>query len=321
MSIAGSSHAHREVAARLIIAATAMSAAFAVEAKEDLEFVQEHLPEVAMDNRYGTLPVWSSTAATDRPFGVSIQTAFSSTGAGNLRMSGPMFAIGAHRRVNERWSVGALAFYDPLRLSCKREQRDLQTLFAPDTPITRPVAAEFSGLEGSAIDLGVGVSVAWRSDAGFLGEHRWIGGVLWQQLELKDYRFDYRIVSGPQSGITGTIDFDAQYAHIVPFAGLELPRDFGRWTTNAHALVAYPLPRRGIVGHITGPKFDIRGDTAEAGNGKHFGDPSVTFGYTVTYEPAHVSFDVGLLLTQGVLESWIHRGIERNILLSFSMGW
>lgn len=295
---------------------------FVASAKEDIEFVQEHLPEVAMDDRYATLPVWSSSSeAGGDEVGIDFQSAFSATKAGDLEISGPLFAIGSHWQLNPHWSIGAFAFYDPLRLKSTREQRDLQTLFAPSTPIVRPVAAEFRGLDGTATDIGLGVNVAWQSDAGFLGMHRWICGVLWQQMKLEDYRFDYRIMEGPQAGTTGTIDFDATYTHVVPFAGLEVLRDYGRWTTNAHALLAYPLPRRGVVGHITGPGFDIHGDTADVGNGKHFGDPSVTFGYTVTYRPAHLSFDLGTLVAQRLLEPKVHRGIESNILLSISLDW
>lgn len=197
----------------------------------------------------------------------------------------------------------------------------MQTLFAPTTPIARPSAAEFRGLEGRATDVGVGFYTAMRSSKGWLGAHEWIGGLLWQRVKLQDYRFEYVIESGPDAGVHGTIDFDAQYNHLVPFVGVSLPREHGNWTTDAHLLIAYPLPRRGVVGHITGPGFDIRGNTQDVGNGKHFGDPSVTLGYTITYRPAHLSFDLGTLATQALLESRVHRGIEQNLLLTFSVAF
>jgi hypothetical protein len=290
-------------------------------AEEDIEFVQEHLPEVAMDNRYATLPIWNANGETSSDARTELQTGVSATSAGALTIRGPMFALGRHWRLYERWSVGAFAFYDPFKLSGDREARDLQTLFAPTTPIERPVKAEFSGLDGTATDVGLGVNVAWRLEEGWLGAHSWIAGVLWQQMSLSDYRFQYRIVEGTHIGETGTIDFDGDYRHVVPFVGLELPRDHGRWATNAHALFAYPLPRRGVAGHITGPGFDIYGNTADVGNGKHFGDPSLTLGYTVTYRPAHVSFDVGTLLTQALLDPQIHRGIDTNFVMSITVAW
>jgi hypothetical protein len=304
-----------------MMTAASLLPAVSVCAEEDIEFVQEHLPEVAMDNRYATLPVWIGSAETAGGLTSNWQAGYNSTSAGALSISGPLLAAGMFRPLNERWDIGVFAFYDRLQLQADLEQRDLQTLFAPSTPIGRPVPAEFWGLDGTATDLGIGISVGWRRHEGFLGEHRWVGGVLWQRMSLQDYRFNYRILSGPQSELAGTIDFDADYAHVVPFVGLELPRHYGRWSTNAHALAAFPLPRRGVIGHITGPDFDIHGDTADAGNGKHFGDPSLTLGYTITYEPAHLSIDLGTLLTQGLLEQKVHRGIDRNLVLSFSVSW
>lgn len=290
------------------------------QAKEDIEFVQEHLPEVAMDNRYATLPLWNTLTSEMMP-GVSAQASFGDTSAGSLSISGPMFSLARDWTLAPRWQLRVFGFYDVFQLRSDLERRDLQTLFAPQTPLSRPVAAEFSGLDGKATDLGLGIASSWSSSRGWLGEHRWVGGVLWQRMSLEDYRFQYRITAGPAAGVNGTIDFDGDYAHVVPFAGLELPRHFGRWSTNTHALLALPLPRRGVLGHITGPGFDIYGDTAAAGNGKHFGDPSLTLGYTVSYDPAHLSVDLGTLLTQGLLEPYVHRGIERNLLLSFSVEW
>lgn len=71
-----------------------------------------------------------------------------------------------------------------------------------------------------------------------------------------------------------------------------------------------------MVGHITGPGFDLRGNTEAAGYGKHIGDPSLTFGLDITYLPAHFTVDVGALLTQRLLEPFINKGIEANWLLS-----
>jgi hypothetical protein len=289
-------------------------------AKDDIEYVQEHLPEVAMDNRYATLPLWDNLKTDAAGSSVSLQSAYSNTTAGNLAISGPLFTLAGRWNLAGNWSLDAFGFYDPLRLESDHEERDLQTLFAPSTPIDRPVAATFTSLDGSATDIGVGLGVAKRVESGWLGAHRWLGGVIWQRMSLRDYRFDYRLDAGPQAGTTGTLAFDADYTFVVPYAGLDLPRQYGQWETSFHLLLAYPMPRHGVVGHITGPDFDIHGDTADVGNGTHVGDPSLTIGYTLTYLPAHLSIDVGSLLSQALLEPYIHPGIDRNIVLSFSVG-
>lgn len=309
----------RDVAGACVL--SVLSAPVSVLAKEDIEFVQEHLPEVAMDNRYATLPLWDIHLSDADGRSVSLQSAYSDTTAGNLAISGPLLSAAGHLRLTSHWSLDAFGFWDPLRLKSAHEERDLQTLFAPSTPIERPVAATFTSLDGTATDLGVGLGVAKRSETSWLGAHRWFAGVIWQRMSLRDYRFNYHLDEGPQSGMTGTLDFDADYEHVVPYAGLELPRQHGEWTTNLHLLLAYPIPRHGVVGHITGPDFDIHGDTAEVGNGKHFGDASLAIGYTLTYDPAHLSIDVGSLISQALLEPYIHRGIDRNIVLSFSVGF
>jgi len=286
-------------------------------AEHDIEFAQEHLPETMMDNRYATLPIWDLGAAAENT-SYQLQAAYASTAAGNLSIAGPLLAASTGRPLSGASRLGAFGFYDPLRLHTDLDARPLQTLFAPETPIERPVDAEFTGLDGTAIDFGAGLFWSRRQSGGWLREHSWVAGILWQRIDLQDYRFDYRITDGPQSGLQGQIDFDAHYDHFTPFVGLQLSRAKGDWQFTPHALLAYPTPRRGVQGHITGPGFDISGDTANAGNGKHFGDPSVTLGLTVTYLPAHLSIDAGTLITQAFLEQKIHRGIDSNWLLSVS---
>jgi len=270
-----------------------------------------------MDNRYATLPLWSNT---DEPqsFTTELQAALSQTTAGNLAIQGPLASVAIRRQVGEDGQLGVFAFYDSLQLRADHELRPLQTLFAPATPLDRPVDAEFSNLDGTAVDYGAGLHFVKHTDLSAWGRVSWTAGLLWQRVSLRDYRFDYRILAGPQAQADGQIDFDADYAHVVPFAGMNALHTYDNWTLNAHLLAAYPAPRRAVVGHISGPGFDIHGDTAAAGNGAHFGDPSLTFGLTVTYLPMHLSVDIGALVSQALLEGWIHHGIERNLLLSFS---
>jgi hypothetical protein len=283
-------------------------------AKEDIEYVAEHLPEVAMDNRYATLPLWNPAREHDG-WSVAAQAGFGHTSAGNLKIGGPMLALAATRALSARWSVNAVAFADSLALS-GGEQRQLQTLFAPSTPIARPVDARFDGLDGRMRHYGAGFSVAMSSDSGWLGDHRWVGGVLFEQIQLRDYRWNFEVLAGDSAGTRGEIDFDTDYRHVTPFAGLQLIRERGDWTFSPHGLFAMPLPRRAFVGHIATAQFDIHGDQTDSGAGKHFGDPSLTVGLDVTYRPAHLSFDIGTVLTQGLIEPVVHKGVDSDWVLS-----
>lgn len=315
-------HAHA-VALRAIqlISVTVLASQLALaHAAEDLEFVAEHLPEVAMDNRYATLPLWS---ASDDSLGWRFvaQSAYSSTSTGHLTIRGPLLSLGIARQWDDRWNIGVTGFVDQLRLSGNNDYRPLQTLFAPGTPLTRPADAWFDNLDGEMNHTGLSLHVARLTTNDWIGQHRWLAGVLWERVKLSDYAFDYRVLSGPDTGVEGSIDFDGTYRHITPFAGLELPRQYDRWAWNAHALLTWPVPRRGVIGHITGPGFDIHGDTAVAGNGKHFGDPSLTLGFDVTYLPAHLTIGLGTLATQWLAEPIIHKGIDTNWLLNVKLNY
>jgi hypothetical protein len=276
-------------------------------AKEDIEFVAEHLPEVAMDNRYATLPVWNAAGAHDG-WTVATQAAFSQSRAGNLQVDGPLLSVAATHSISPRWSSTVFGFADLLTLSGSNELRPLQTLFAPSTPIVRPVDARFDDLDGRMQHYGAGIA---------FGTSRWVGGVLFEQISLRDYRLNFTILAGEAAGTQGQIDFDADYRHITPFLGMHWLQERGDWAFSPHVLVAVPIPRRGFVGHIETAQFDLHGDAADTGIGKHFGDPSVTLGLDVTYRPARLTFDVGTVLSQALLEPRIHKGIDSNWLLSF----
>jgi hypothetical protein len=302
-------------AARCIAALWPLLWSSTASAKEDVEFTAEHLPEVGVDNRYATLPVWG-TSGESQPWSVVGQLGHTSAGSGTLQVRGPMFSAAVRRELSARWSLGLFAFYDVFQLRSGREQRELQTLFAPDTPISRPAAAVFTGLNGTSVDRGLGLHAALHSDRGWLGEHRWVAGVLWQQIRLHDYRFDYQVLAGPSSGVSGQLDFDAEYHNAAPFVGLEVLRHYGNWNVAPHVLYALPIPRQGFAGHITGPGFELSGDSGTAGNGKHFGDSSLTLGLQVTYRPARLSIDLGTVLSQALLVPLNKRGITHNVIVS-----
>lgn len=294
----------------------AAAAAVPASAKEDIEYVAEHLAEVPMDDRFATLPVWGELRESGEPWAFTGQAGLAKTTTGALQASGPMLSIGADHAFNARWSIGGLAFYDGLHLAGDHDRRPMQTTFTTETPFARPVMAEFTGLNGRLDHFGVGIDATLTTDVRWLGAVRTVGGLIWQRVELRGYRLDYRLLEGPDAGLEGQIDFDATYEHLTPFIGFELPRKCARWELSPHVMAAWPNPRRGVVGHITGPGFDLAGDTESAGHGAHFGDPSITIGFDVTYLPAHLTVDVGTLVTQALIEPVFHKGIDTNWVLS-----
>jgi len=291
----------------------------AARATESIEFVQEHLAEIAMDNRYATLPLWSKAAAeADTRWQFTPQVAYAKTQTGELTIDGPMVSMGAGRQFAHDWTLTGFAFFDDLSLKSGIDRRPLEVGFANSVPLALPAAAEFSDLSGSARSLGLGFAVRHASNMWLLHSCEWTAGVLWHHVELLDYALNFRILEGRDAGATGVVDYSATYSHIAPFAGIAWPREHGNWGFTPHVQAVVPLPRRGVVGHITGQGYDVSGDTDKNRGDTPFGDPSVTLGLDVTYRPWNLTVDVGTAVSQALLEPIIHKGIESNWLVSAS---
>lgn len=284
-------------------------------AKEDLEYISEHLPEGAMNYRYATLPLWSP--AEDR-WTFTAQGAWARTKTGGLGLNGPMGALAATRRLSPTWSVTGFGFYDRLRFSGDNEERPLLVRFANNVPLTLPADARFTRLGGTTTDYGVGLVLGHDITSGWFSDWRFTFGASIQNLKLSDYATRYQILSGPSAGQTGLVDYSGNYRFVSVLTGLSRRFERGDWAWTPHALFAMPFPRRGVKGRITGDGFDIHGDTADAGAGKHYGDATLAIGLDLEYRPWRASLDLGALLSQPFLEPAMHKGIDSSLLLSVS---
>jgi hypothetical protein len=279
-------------------------AAAAAHAAHPIEYVAEHLPEVAMDNRYAVLPL-----------DAGVTVGYAHTRSQTLSIDGPMTAVSLRHQCGP-WAVTAFAFYDRLHLGSGVEHRPLDVLFTSGVPYQLPADAQFTGLSGSARDAGAGIALGHVAHLPVLHDFTWNAGLLWQSMSLTDYRFDYRILAGPDAGASGTLDYDATYRHLAPFVNLAWSRTRARWEISPHARFVLPLPKRGVAGHIKGAGFDLRGDQEASGHGAHFGDPSITLGLDLTYRPWNLGFDLGTAVSQYLVEPVIHAGVHRNLVLS-----
>lgn len=297
----------------ILVVAFVLLASKQAEATESIEFVAEHLPEIAMDNRYASLPLWS--ADPDRRYSFSLNAAYARTHSGTLSIDGPMISLGAVRTLGEKYRISGFVFFDDLTLAGGVERRPFDITFA-NPPLEMPADAEFTNLDGTARDVGFGFALNGLAELGWLPRFEWSAGVMWQRLQLSDYVFDYQILAGPDAGTVGTLDYSHTYTHISPFVGAAWPTLRGSWMFTPHFQLAMPLPRRGVVGRVTGPDFDLAGDASDNGRGKHFGDPSVTLGFNFTYVPWHLTVDLGSTVTQALIEPKIHEGVKHNVLLT-----
>src|SRR5689334_6375983 len=107
-------------------------------AAESIEFVTEHLPEIAMDNRYASLPLWNRCGTDmersgDTCFGLS--AAYQRTHSGTFAIDGPLLALSASRTLGANYRATAFLFFDDFALTGGSESRPLNVTF------TRPPLA------------------------------------------------------------------------------------------------------------------------------------------------------------------------------------
>lgn len=305
-----------EQTARVCALVTVFGGVTAAVGAESIEFVGEHLSEIAMDNRYATLPLWNEcNRARGRDSCASYSAGYALTHSGTLSIDGPMLAASFIHPVGKRAKLSAFMFFDNLALAGGNERRPLDVLFA-NPPLALPAGAQFTGLDGSARHFGGGLAFNRTADLHWRPRLEWTAGLLWERVALRDYAFDYHILDGPDTGFRGTLDYSTNYTHVTPFVGAGWFRSRGAWGLTPHFQLAIPLPRRGIAGRITGPDFDLAGNTDTNGRGKHFGDPSLTLGLDFTYLPWGLTIDLGSTLSQSALEPFIHEGVRHNWLLS-----
>jgi hypothetical protein len=293
------------------LAVTFAGVASTAGATESIEFVAEHLPEIAMDNRYAALPLWNTCdgGGDPREYCYGVNLGYARTHSETLSIDGPMAAMSFTRRLGESFRLTGFLFFDQLALGSGVEHRPLEVRFA-SPPLDLPADAQFTGLDGQARDAGVGLALNGNANWRWLPPFEWSAGLMWQQVRLRDYRFDYLVTGGADAGAAGTLDYSATYSYAVPFFGAAWPRVRGPWRYAPHVQVAAPLPPAPIQGRITGPGFDLAGETGD------IGDPSVTIGFNVSYEPWNLTLDLGSTLTQALLEPHIHEGVKHNLMLA-----
>jgi len=222
-----------EQTARVCALVTVFGGVTAAVGAESIEFVGEHLSEIAMDNRYATLPLWNEcNRARGRDSCASYSAGYALTHSGTLSIDGPMLAASFIHPVGKRAKLSAFMFFDNLALAGGNERRPLDVLFA-NPPLALPAGAQFTGLDGSARHFGGGLAFNRTADLHWRPRLEWTAGLLWERVALRDYAFDYHILDGPDTGFRGTLDYSTNYTHVTP-----------SWARGGSALEARGASRR-----------------------------------------------------------------------------
>ncbi len=290
-----------------LLALTMAAAHEASAAAEDMDFIAEHLAEVSMDNHLLTLPVEYTGDAAVGETDWQLATSYQRIASDALELSGAGAGIGANRTINPHWSLGAFAFADRSSFGGGAVARPVAPLFSDSIPLDLPADAILTDLRGQLSETGAGAFAVWHPPG---SSYALIAGLAFEHLRQSGYRVDYTLTTGGSAGATGTLDYSATYRYWIPTLGVVWHWTRGSWDFAPRLQAGVPLPRRGWRGIISGPGFTVSGNTSTSGHGKHMGDPFAGVGLAVTYRPWHVSWDLGTLVSQALIEPRIHEGVS-----------
>ncbi len=287
--------------------------------KEDLDFVVEHLFEVTMDHRFASMPTTAEAFEKGR-WQWAVDGGWGGATARGLDVGGALFAATAGLGVAERRGVEMTAFFDRFSLSGSSGEQVLRPLWSTQIPLDLPQRAQVSGFGGDVTSWGVGATFVWQRSPAPTGRRwTWRAGAIYDRLEATNARARYRLISGASTGTVGEIDYSATYTYVVPFGEGEIRWPLGqRWEIAPHFAFFNPLPRRGFIGRITGPGFEVAGDTEKAKGLTPMGDPYLSLGVRLDHRRSGFGIDLGATAFQATTESIFHDGISQALLLRVS---
>ncbi|HXT52260.1 MAG TPA: hypothetical protein VN811_14555 [Thermoanaerobaculia bacterium] len=283
--------------------------------RTDVSWVAEHLPESVQDARLLTLP-WPGRPLQAGHRQTTFDLGWDSASADLGEVRGAMAAAGTTWARSERFGVGGFAFYDRSTISGDGARDLLRPVFAEEVPLALPAFADFGSPRGDVSHWGAGGYAVWeRQRSGGTWRRTILAGAYLERLDVEGFRFDYRLVSGPDAGARGELDWSASYDFVTPFAGIAWTRALGSaWTISPRLVAGQPLPRRRLAGGITGPGFSVQG----ASRGAAVGDAYLGGGLAFTHVRTGLAFDVGSSLWYAGTQPVTHEGLDQALLVHLS---
>jgi hypothetical protein len=297
------------------LAATCSLASAPARATEDLDYIVEHLAEVAMNNNAALLPLWQRDWRDARDWRGYVSAGFNAITAQDMDARGHTVGGAIERSLAPDWAIRGVAFEARSTLTGSAGVRPLNPIFLKPLPTGLPATTSFGRFDGRISQFGAGITATWRNHSGWMDGSEWMGGVLWQRLALDDMATTYTVLDGAAAGTRGTIGYDSRYSFFTLLGGMQWHRRYAGWLFSPHWHVSLPLPRAAVAGRFTAPGLDVSGDSAQAGNGHHLGDGYLSLGLSITWLPAHLTVDLGTTLGQALLEPVVDKGIDRDLVL------
>ena len=280
--------------------------------RTDISWTAEHLPESLQDGRLLALP-WPAQALRRGERQTTFDLGWESASADLGEARGVMAAAGTTWARSECFGLGALAFYDRSTVTGDGTRERLRSTFENGVPLALPAMADFGSPRGQVRHWGAGGYAVWERDGGGgVWRTTILAGAYVERLDVDDFRFDYRFVSGPDAGARGELDWSASYGFVTPFVGIGWTRPLGRaWTISPRLVAGQPLPRRRLEGTITGPGFSVQGRSSTA----PVGDAYLGGGLAFTHVRTGLAFDLGSSLWYAGTEPITHEGLDQALLV------
>jgi len=278
----------------LLLTAPAAQAALSNAPHEDIHFIAEHLPESAQDARYLFLP-WPAFRLEAGKWQGTLQPGYVDTGAGFLKLRGPMFAGNSVYGFSDQWGIEILAFYDQAKVSGGRGTAVLRPFFFRNVPLDVPHG----------------------DDRRFTFEF----GLLADRLEIKNYQLDYRLLSGANAGAQGVLDHSSSATFITPIVGVQYSLPLGsRFALTPRFVAGAPIPPADFDVRLTGPGFDLSTTRGDGKPGK-IGDAFLGVSAGLIHLRSGLEVDLGSTLFYPIFEKLSHPGIDRAYTVQVAWHW
>lgn len=213
------------------------------------------------------------------------------------------------------WIYGGFADY--LQFSGDAGPATLHPIFTDAAPFARTLPIVIHQVRGDAIHAGVSLAVSQRPS----NIWAWQLGLAFEYYDVRQLAVTFGTTNLNQN-FDGVIDYAAHYNSLTPHYGATwfLPSDWAKsiWSGtlfSARFIAAYPGPRRGFYGQVSGPDFSYEGKSSA----KHIPDFYSGAGFTIESARSHWRIDLGATLYFLTTESHIKNGTEPRLYLSWSI--
>ena len=233
--------------------------------------------------------------------------------------NGGLLTIGVSKNWGGRWSTSIVAYYDRFSVSGGQSENSLLPFSLNDVPLDLPERAIFSNPQGEFTHTGVGIIASHGFDIpGSSWSWDTIGGLLFEQLDLNNFSFDYELISGADAGKTGVLDHSGQNNFIYYIIGIQAKKSvFDHYIIIPRLIFGRPGSDGDFTTRLTGPGFDL--STASTGAEPHnIGDDFAYIGMTLRDSQSHLEVDIGAILGFAGYEYIAHEGINTALVVSLT---